>query len=673
VALAARHRPAWRPSPGTRLAHLVLDAALAVAVFLMAMEMASAFESVDRWGAVVYAVSSAVATVVFGRAVHLVVVLLSERRRKEAGAVSASLAVALAVGAVAVWGGPESAEPSAGLGWQGEPAATLAARGAPPVRTFTYGAGDDRRPEYGERAVVQTGRVDLSGVVPGGWTEARTASWGFDPTRLPLNARVWIPDGASGAPLVLLVHGTHDMRTPSEEGFEYLAAELARRGMVVASIDQNFLGYGYGEAGEFAWSDIQARAALILAHLEVWHSLTSDDGSPWRGYADLSRVLLVGHSRGGEAIVTAAARIAKGAGDGRYQVRALAALAPTENDGAEEIRSSYLAIHGTQDNDVEAFVGLRAFHRLRLGKAPRDPEPPGPLFLKAALQVAGANHSQFNSRWGRTDKPWPASLLEERWNLLAGWKQRRVTARVVAAFAEATLRGSEPARAFLRGAVEGLARDPGARARLCIRESTGVVLASFEEDHDRGSGSAPGSRIEATDVVRAAQVDMPLRLTEHFGAQGDHVLEVAWSRAAGGAADPRVSLLLPDGFGAGPLDHASLALDVAFPAKPPALELRLVDAGGRRGTVRLGEVAALDERRKTRFTLLRLLERPTAPSMLETVVVPLSRFAEAEPRLDLSAIRRIEVAMTSPADGVVRLDDLILLQPILVDHAPAMP
>jgi len=89
--------------------------------------------------------------------------------------------------------------------WQGEPAATLAARGAPPVRTFTYGAGDDRRPEYGERAVVQTGRVDLSGVVPGGWTEARTASWGFDPTRLPLNARVWIPDGASGAPLVLLV------------------------------------------------------------------------------------------------------------------------------------------------------------------------------------------------------------------------------------------------------------------------------------------------------------------------------------------------------------------------------------------------------------------------------------------------------------------------------------
>jgi ATP-dependent Lon protease len=58
---------------------------------------------------------------------------------------------------------------------------------------------------------------------------------------MPLNGRVWYPDGPGPFPLVLIVHGNHNMKDFSDPGYGYLGELLASRGYIFASIDENFI------------------------------------------------------------------------------------------------------------------------------------------------------------------------------------------------------------------------------------------------------------------------------------------------------------------------------------------------------------------------------------------------------------------------------------------------
>jgi len=111
-----------------------------------------------------------------------------------------------------------------------------------------YGAGADiRRPEYGSSVAIKTHTVDASDFFKDfkGWKRwARKKYWGFDVDRLPLNARVWYPEGPGPFPLALIVHGNHDMAEFSDPGYAYLGELLASRGFILASIDENFLNSG---------------------------------------------------------------------------------------------------------------------------------------------------------------------------------------------------------------------------------------------------------------------------------------------------------------------------------------------------------------------------------------------------------------------------------------------
>lgn len=660
-----RWRPARAPGPGARRWLWLAFSALGAAAVPLWWSAAAPFHAVPRWALLVFSVSGAVALVAAAAAIVLAVILAAERRFAPAAEVVAVVGGLATAAFLVAWGGELP-------GGDRDEDGSAAPRGAAPgIQAFSYGPGDDQRPAYGREARIITPRVDLSALVPEGWTAERTARLGFDPRRLPVAGRAWVPEGAAAAPLVLLVHGTHDMRVASEVGFGWLAEALARRGFVVASVDQGFLGYGFLEAGELRGSDIAARAELVLAHLEVWHALSTDPSSPLGGTVDLDRVLLVGHSRGGEAVVAASNALAARAGEPRYRVRALVALAPTENDGPRPFAAdvSYLTVHGDLDNDVEAFVGLRAYHRLRLARAQRD----GPRRLKVAVLLGGANHAHFNTAWGGSDTRWPSSLLERRRGRLPGPAQRRATALLVEWFAEAALLDSPVARERLRHARRELARDPGVEVRAAYRDAAGELLASFDEDPDPETATAPGARIEVAGLSRWAEHDPPLRLAEHFGTRMSRALEVVWGRGGAAAGAPTLAVALPDRVAPDRDATGSLAFALAYPSAPPALDVRLVDADGRAAVLAVGDRFPLAPRRKDRFTILGVLEPPSAPTFLETVILPLSAFLEREPALDLTRLRRVEFLFRSAA-GTARIDDVQLwprrLAPDAADREP---
>ena len=140
------------------------------------------------------------------------------------------------------------------------------------VTTLTYGNGEHRHREvFGADVDVVTTEVDGAAFL-GRWTGLRgwlrTRYWGFGPDRLPLNATVWLPATAQPAPLVLIVHGNHPMEAPSDEGYVWLAEELASRGYVVASVDQTFLNISITRGMDLG-DENDARAWLLLEHLPV--------------------------------------------------------------------------------------------------------------------------------------------------------------------------------------------------------------------------------------------------------------------------------------------------------------------------------------------------------------------------------------------------------------------
>jgi dienelactone hydrolase len=290
--------------------------------------------------------------------------------------------------------------------------------------------------------------VDASGIV-GGWAP-RAEVWGFDADAFPVRGLLWRPTGDGPFPLVVVVHGNSPF-DHSEEGFRYLGQTLAARGYVVAAVDQNFLSTGVLDRADPITGATEARPWLIREHVR-W--LSTQPG------VDATRVALVGHSRGGEAVAAAAAQGGVGT---------VVALAPSEGQLPPTTLSGvdYLTVAGTHDADVGTFAGVRQYERT--GGA-----------LKAAVALYRGNHTQFNEGWGRHDVGLGAAAdLLATAPLLSPEEQRRVTSVLVAGFLELTVRGDES----FRGLFDGTAAVPG--VETVRRFDPGTPLTPVAVDAER--------------------------------------------------------------------------------------------------------------------------------------------------------------------------------------------
>jgi hypothetical protein len=174
-------------------------------------------------------------------------------------------------------------------------------------------------------------------------------------------------------------------------GFEYLQLELAKHGIVSISINSN-------PANLFDEKALlKFRADLISAHLDHLESENRDPQAPFFKRLDFKRVGLMGHSRGGDAVVKAFLDSRT-----RFGIRAVVSLAPLDQTGLLEpgkrLRLTdpslhYLVIYGSHDGDVgdwrcgSANLGTGFWHYDR-ATCPR-----------VMLFIHGATHNRFNTQW----------------------------------------------------------------------------------------------------------------------------------------------------------------------------------------------------------------------------------------------------------------------------------
>jgi len=495
------------------------------------------------------------------------------------------------------------------------------------VKTLFYGAGTDiRRPEYGPSVAIRTRTVDASRFFKGvgGWTRwVRRQYWGFDLDKLPLNARVWYPDGPGPFPLVLIVHGNHSMVDFSDPGYEYLGDLLASRGFILASVDENFLngtpGTVYRPAAPELVTERTVRGWMLLEHLRLWHEWNRDSANPFFRKVDVNRIALMGHSRGGEAAATAALfnRLKYYPEDANvrfnygFDLRAIVAIAPPDGQyqptgqprWIEDV--SYLTLQGAHDADESTFGGSRQADRVRYTR-------PGPWFT-AEIWAYRANHGQFNTGWGRMDFVPPRGWFLNRAQLMPGDEQRRISKTYIAAFLETTLQDRREYLPLFKDWRTGRRWLPETIYINRYRDASFVPVATFQEDADLASTTVAGGEISAERLTLWREGRIPMRQ----GDRGYNGLFLGWYRAPE-SLPAQYSISFPaDAVRKWQLsDHSTIELSIAAMDQeaplPPGITAR---------------PAAARNREAPDFTIELVASDGT------TVAAPVSRFAEIPPPL----------------------------------------
>lgn len=580
-------------------------------------------------------------------------------------------------------------------------------RGTYTVHTLYYGSGTDkRRAEYRDSVTIKTKTVDVSPFVQTEPDNAknREKDWGFGFSKVPINGRVWYPEGNGPFPLVLIVHGNHDPLDYSDPGYGYLGELLASRGFIFASVDENFInGNLRGESDGRAW--------LLLKHIESWKHWNDSSAGPFAHKVDMNNIGIMGHSRGGEAVVIAAAfnRLRHYPDDANvkfnfnFNIKSVFAIAPVDGQykpagqwtPVENL--NYMVIHGSHDGDVSSFNGLRAYQRIRF----TDGKP----WFKTAWYVYRANHGQWNTVWGNKDNgPRSGRYLDLR-GLISPDEQRQFSKVTIGAFMEATLHGNAAYLPMFRDHRAAGAWLPKTMYITRFQESGFKPLATFEEDVDVTTGTVPGVTITGDSLATWKESPVNLRSGQNDPINTQAVT-LGWNRHIRG--DDTTKLGRPASYTVTISDSLRGALDVGrasavylslaptdakpgprapgrdttkkadstkkeatAPPKPKDapkdttpvdLTVEMVDAAGHVARLPLSRFGV--PRRPLEIHILRRADQeqqrfPTQYEMvLQTYVMPLAEFAQAAPQFDPTTLRSIRLVFDRITAGTVVVDDI---------------
>jgi dienelactone hydrolase len=465
--------------------------------------------------------------------------------------------------------------------------------------------------------------------------------------------RIYLPEPAAGAalaaPVVLLLHGRHptcstggleiwlhpcpetvattDIR--SHTGYDDLGRNLASHGYLVVSISANGINtFDITSAVRGAGTEERAQiVAKTLDLLAAWHTGPGpgDVGRRLVGRVDLSRIGLVGHSRGGDGVTEFIAANRTRTDGPRYPgLRAVLALAGTDFKDHVPTGVHFATLLPLCDGDVADQQGADAYERGRFA----DPDTP---FARHQFAVEGANHNWFNTVW-EADTPddnrdVAGACADDAPTRLSAAAQRRVGVALIGAFLRTAVGGEAGFEDLLTGRV-GLADAVVRTTALAPAADRVLLLEPRDDEVIRTSGGASASRCRGRggDANRASPRPCPTTPNRSIAEQ----VTLAWE----GPGTMAVDLGAPVDMSAfdeltlrAAVNHTVAANDGVAEQD---LDVVLVDAAGRRAAAPLaGRGPAL---------------RPAADSTLRHVILGGIRVPMEElDAVDLTRVVRVEL------------------------------
>ncbi|PZD96258.1 alpha/beta hydrolase [Paenibacillus sambharensis] len=557
-------------------------------------------------------------------------------------------------------GGIPAADSSAGI--TAIQAANPADKGPYEVDFYTYGSGKDRhRKEFGSGVDWVSETVDADAYITR-WPKLRSWFWGFDQSRLPLNGRLWMPEGEGPFPLVLIVHGNHLMEDWSDDGYRYIGELLASRGFIAVSVDENFLNYS-------VWTgipnqDMKMRAWILLQHLQQIQAFSLIDEHPLGGKVDLDRVGLIGHSRGGQAVAMAADASRWFDEDPLLEslqnvhIKAVAALAPT--DRTVDKKSAYLrdihylTLQGARDADVNNFYGDQQYNRTSFSKNSN--------IFKSAVYLPDANHSRFNTDWGSYDLSMPGGILLDTGNVMSAEEQRLAAQVYLSAFMETALHGKEEYERLFEDYRSGMEWLPAAGYITRYESCAFKAISRFEQPALESINAGVTAYADGVEAWYHGSV-----LNRDGKDKGTDALVLKWKSAASytisfvGRYWQTVS---PESITAVTFSAADLSHEVKDAAAPDLI-IELEDQDGNTASVPLREYDNFRTPPSIKYTIHPFLEnrlkkgkyKESIEPVFQTYTIPVSYFKKAKSDLFAGGLSRLTIRFTN-GPGKIMIDDL---------------
>ncbi|WP_371664321.1 hypothetical protein [Streptomyces sp. NBC_00280] len=498
------------------------------------------------------------------------------------------------------------------------------------------------------------------------------------PVPVEMKAVVVAPTGATGRrPLALFLHGRHstcykpgsdevtgewpcpagEKQIPSYRGYLRDQKLLASQGYVTVSISANGIN---AQDAPIEDAGAQARSSLVRQHLARWAGWAANRPSApaivrTAPPADLSRVLLVGHSRGGEGVNRAAmdslyrppADQDGYGGPVRWNIRGTVLIGPTifgQNPVADVPSVTILPGCDGDVSDLQGELAVDGTRGVSRGAA-----------LHSAVYVIGANHNYFNTEWtpGQAQAPadddfWsdpdekdPVCDVGTRTRLTAD-QQHKAGASYIAAAARLFVAGDDRVRPLLDGS--GLRAPSADPARVLTHAVGGNRSAGILPDGAvtvQGGGGRLCSAVDDRPSVRCLAADAGQ--SPHFASWmterevGRRAVALKWSQPGTAV---RVSPGRPVSLGGA----KGLALRVIVPPNTTGtqLDVSVTDTTGKRATLGRVRVDGLPGSVRT------------ASYWAREVRVPLSAAARAG--VDLRKVRSVELTPRSRAGQAWLID-----------------
>lgn len=246
---------------------------------------------------------------------------------------------------------------------------------------------------------------------------APTAGTVSAPETFEIRGALYYPDftqRTEPSPLIVLVHGNHGSCDAgsstvtatcttykrNEAGYAYLGENLATWGYTVFSLSQDQLmlrqdnpkGKGMHQRRMLIAAALDALSAANAGTLADGTSVTPGISTTLGGNLDMTRIGLMGHSRGGDA-VTSFMDYNRIRTDGpRYPLRGVISLAPVDYERKAPYGTPYMTILPFCDGDVSNLQGARFYERSQYVKG----DDPFPRIQSSQL---GAIHNWYNTVW----------------------------------------------------------------------------------------------------------------------------------------------------------------------------------------------------------------------------------------------------------------------------------
>lgn len=493
------------------------------------------------------------------------------------------------------------------------------------------------------------------------WNDTREKHLGFNIYSIPLNAQFYMPKEKGSYPLVVLVHGNHEMTHDSEIGYDYLGTYLAERGYIVASVDENFLNYSTFESelmDAHIGNENDARAYILLSHIKYLEKQNRVENSAFYQQIDMENIALMGHSRGGEAVAVAdffnevnylPSDFRKQLGRD-FNIKSIVAIAPTDKQYKPASRPielddvNYLLLHGSHDMDVSYMAGGNQYERTTFT---------GGDFFKTQVWIYGANHGYFNEEWHIADTAFIAGKLHNTGQLISRLQQEDTASQLIYYFLEATLRGKKDYEAGFKNlkVFEDL---PENLYLTQYHHSKDQVIVDYTEDNYLETGTMDGVNIKSSGLSKWYEGTSRLdgRTSMVYGAYigwegyltSEYIIDVTQTD---------LELSLEDAV------YLTLADDTKKSQRNYDMTIELIDGEKNKAILPLsyyGEVQHSIEINLGKFYMIEDIKN--RESFFQSFELPLSEFVSESEDFDLSNVEKIILSFPKGEPRVVFLKDL---------------